>query len=507
MPFTDKSDARESIRLPKQLDLPTRPQLEQLFNDAKKNLGALMELPFGDAPEIYSLTVAPHGSSHMWLWTLYRGEGNTTTPDWSIVTSDPEQIHGLITSQFPGGSYKKRTVGTASSIGLQKIKARGRSNKSSDLDMSPKRCILEGDLMETSMPDLLQTIMVGALTGRLDVQRSDSETASLAFVDGAPIHCSVSGTGDDSDERIIELLAWTEGRYFFRPEAPGAARHNTTNRKLELLLIEGTVYSQNNKELAKLGVSLGSVPKRVHAALTEDQFEEIARNGTGYDLDRQKRFYVMIDNESSLEELLNADPLPKSTWVQVVYSLILSGLVKVFKVQSEAEQSITRPLKLDWTRIQAAQRALSNPSTNIMGYSAILLFLRQEYLRQQRFGSHFSVVVLRVRALQQDAAGNATEEGLPDHLLRILLARIERLKREVDLLGHFQLLDFALLLPHTNSKSAKVFADRLAGDILLCAERPEMEKIELKVRMGCAGIPDDCSDLEQLLALAQPHFA
>ena len=33
------------------------------------------------------------------------------------------------------------------------------------------------------------------------------------------------------------------------------------------------------------------------------------------------------------------------------------------------------------------------------------------------------------------------------------------------------------------------------------------EKIELSVRLGCAGIPDDCADLEQLIALAQPHFA
>lgn len=507
MPFTDKSEARESIRLPKQTDLPTRPQLDQLFNDAKKNLGALMELPFGDAHEVYSLTVAPHSSSHMWLWTLYRGEGNTTMPDWSIVTSDIEQIHGLITAQFPGGSYKKKTVGTASSIGLQKIKARGRSNKSADLDLSPKQCILEGSLTETSLPELLQSIMVGALTGRLEVQRSDSETASVNFVDGAPIHCSVSGTINDPDERIIELMAWTEGKYFFRPDAPGGARHNTTNRKLELLLIEGTVYSEQNQELDKLGVSLSSVPKRVHAALTEDQFEEFARSGTGYDLDRQKRFYVMIDNESSLEELLDADPLPRSIWVQIVYSLISSGLVKVFRQQTEEEQSITRPLKLDWTRIQSAQRALSNPSTNIMGYSAFLLFLRQEYLRQQRFGSHFSVVVLRMRVLQRDANGNVSEEGLPDHLSRILLSRIERLKREVDLLAHFQLLDFALLLPHTNSASARVFANRLSGDILLCAERPDMEKVELKVRLGCAGIPDDCTDLEQLLALAQPHFA
>jgi len=506
MPFTDKSEIRESIRLAKQPDLPTRPQLDQLFNEAKKNLGALMELPFGDAPECYLLTIAPHGTSHMWLWTLFRGEENTTAPDWSIVTSDIEQIHSLITAQFPGGSYKKKPVGTASSIGLQKLKARGRSSKS-DQDLPAKRTILEGDLTQTPMPDLLQTIMVGALTGRLDIQRGDSETASLTFIDGAPIHCSFSSSQDDQDERIIELVAWNDGKYFFRSDAPGAARHNTTNRRLELLLMEGAVFAEQSKELAKLGVFLSSVLKRVHETLTESQFEEIAQKGTGYDLDHQKRFYVMIDNQSSLEELLSADPLPKSSWVQIVYSLTLCGLVKVTKVTSEEEQSITRPLKLDWTKIRAAQRALSNPSTNVMGYSAFLLFLRHEFLRQQRFGSHFSVVVLRVRVLQKDSLGNVSEEGLPEHLARILLSHIERLKREVDLLAHFQLLDYALLLPHTNSKSARVFADRLAGDILLCAERPDMEKVELKVRLGCAGIPDDCIDLEQLLALAQPHFA
>jgi len=505
MPFTNKSEAHESIRLPKQSDLPSRQQLEQLFNDAKKNLGSLMELPFGDSPEIYSLTVAPHRSSHMWLWSLYRGEGNTTTPDWSIVTTDPEQILGLIAAQFPGGSFKKRGVGTASSIGLQKIT--GPSRASSQLpDLDVKRHILEGELLATPMPELLQSIMVGALTGRLELKRGSGETASVSFVDGAPVECVLSS--GEEDESVIDLILWDDARYFFQSDFAPGGRHNTTNRKLELLLMEGATLYENHKDLIQRGVSLSSVLERVHAAITETQFEEIAQKGTGYNLEQLKRFYVMIDNQSSLEELLNSDPLPKSQWVQIVHNLLLCGLVKLApKPTAEADQSITRSLKLDWTQIRAAQKALNNPDTNILAYSSFLFFLRQEFLRQQRFGSSFSVVVLRLRALHKDSAGAVTEEGLPEHLRATLLSHIERLKREVDLFAHFQMLDYALLLPNTNSKSARVFANRLAGDILLCAERPDMEKIELSVRLGCAGIPDDCTDLEQLIALAQPHFA
>ena len=80
---------------------------------------------------------------------------------------------------------------------------------------------------------------------------------------------------------------------------------------------------------------------------------------------------------------------------------------------------------------------------------------------------------------------------------------IYKIKRHVDILAHYQALHYALLLPETNKQSARGFAGRLA-EILTQLPSQETLKGPININIGFASVPEDCQELEELLALAQP---
>src|SRR6516225_5846307 len=101
---------RQPKRLAKQAALPTRQQLRALFLETEQNLNGLVELPFGDPPESFSLTVLRERQSAGCQWTLYRGEGPSSALEWSHTSNDWEHIYSLICAQFPGWELKGKVL-------------------------------------------------------------------------------------------------------------------------------------------------------------------------------------------------------------------------------------------------------------------------------------------------------------------------------------------------------------------------------------------------------------
>ncbi len=79
------------------------------------------------------------------------------------------------------------------------------------------RPMLEGDLTNLQMPTLLQSINMGKMTGRLDLQ-SGGETAVIYFKDGTPLHCQLRNS--EGEAAIIEAIGWDEGEFRFFMEQP-----------------------------------------------------------------------------------------------------------------------------------------------------------------------------------------------------------------------------------------------------------------------------------------------
>lgn len=85
--------------------------------------------------------------------------------------------------------------------------------------------------------------------------------------------------------------------------------------------------------------------------------------------------------------------------------------------------------------------------------------------------------------------------------------RINKLKRRTDVLTHYESYGFALLLPETESTSAKNFAGRLAEMLMTTPLSAAFGGKPVLVSVGVGAVPDDCTTVGAMLAAAKPPRA
>jgi GGDEF domain-containing protein len=345
---------------------------------------------------------------------------------------------------------------------------------------------------------------MGKLTGRLQI-KGRADTAMVFFVDGVPVHCTMKGT--EGDEALIQLIGWDEGQFCFFPEPKTETK--TVKKRLEFLIMEGCTFLDQYKSLTGKGLNFDAIVVRAHERLTEKEFEALVAKGTGIDVETQKQFYVSIDNHSSLFELLRSQQLSKIEWVPVLFNLVNCGLIEFRSKQQHDTLSLKpeRTSNVDWSQMRLAEKALVRPDTGLYTFPAFLYFLDKEFCRYDRFDRVFSVVLLKVGLVPSEDEGTdqlvsgRQHHPLPIRAVRAMGQTIARIKRQIDVLAHYEMLDYALLLPETNRTSAENFANRLS-DVLKYTAFEDIEASYVDFAIGLACVPDDCQDLESLIALA-----
>ena len=86
---------------------------------------------------------------------------------------------------------------------------------------------------------------------------------------------------------------------------------------------------------------------------------------------------------------------------------------------------------------------------------------------------------------------------------RRAMQRISLVKRQVDLLGHYESSDYALLLPNTPSTAAGALANRVADVLREAPLASDMDSRSLAVAFGVATVPEDCQELDKVVLAAR----
>ena len=366
-----KLSARQPKRLQKQVNLPSKAQIKELFMEV--NQYSHIELPFGDPPEYYCLVAMRDRLKGGCQWHLYRGEGEHSVLEWTVTGNDWEQIHGRICALFPGWDFKNRPLTSEDTGGH--AKTANDQNQEQGQENAFFRT-LEGDLRNLQVPNLLQAISMGKLTGRLQIQ-SHNDTAQMFFNDGMAIHCHLKGS--EGDAAVVQLIGWEEGKFCFYPEPKTELK--TIKRRLDSLIMEGAQFVDQFKSLNGKGLSFDALVRRVHESITEEEFEKLLATGTGIDIASQKKFYVAIDNRSTLFEILRSQQLSQVQWVPLLFNLVNCGLIEFSHPEAIAKVEPTyKGTKVEWGQMQLAEKALTMPDTGLYTFPAFLYFLDRESL-------------------------------------------------------------------------------------------------------------------------------
>ncbi len=505
-----------NVRLPKLPSNPGFDDIQYAVSQAQRGRGRAVELPWtaGHASFLLSLVVAPDGGEQ--TWTMHAGDGSDARVLWTYATGDLQLILNLVLGESSGGQLQDKAHQAGAYVSAIKPPEANKESQQNDYSQphstptwqldpaltdstTRARAILSGDLRNMQVPNLLQSVVLSKMTGRLGVV-SEQGSSDLYFESGVPIHAQIGTTMGDL--AIIELLMWEDGQFQFYPDE--RTSHRTVNKRLDSLLMEGVTLVDHNKFLLEHGVKSQSFLLRKQKNIAEAQFEQMVQKGSPVDLAIQKRFYQAIDNKSTLYDVLRKVPLPKTEWIPIMFNMISCELVSVTDKAPLVTTERQSPLKsfgIDQAAIETVAKALQRSETGLYSFPAFLYFLELEFNRFQSFGWPFSVAVLDMRFRPTGPQGQL--ELLPLGALKEISKRIGQITRKTDFFSHFETFDYAILLSNTSTAAAAMFGNQLL-EVIRSAPIPQTPDVRsISISMGIASLPEDCADPGTLLSAAR----
>jgi GGDEF domain-containing protein len=353
---------------------------------------------------------------------------------------------------------------------------------------------MEGNLATMQLPNLLQSISLGQMTGRLSI-KGTAGSATLFFEEGELKH--VTSPESRGDHALLDLLTWADGKFTFLPNE--RTKERTVLGRLDALLMQGVALLDQDRYLKKHGLKMDSYLVRNDPNLTEAAFESAVRQGAPHDLLAQKRFYQQIDNKSTLFNILRSNPLPRAEWVPILFNFISCNLITISDSAPFAAQIGGLPgVNIDQEVINLGIKPNLRTETGIFAYPFFLYSLELEFHRFQACAAPFLLLVMELRYRK-----NGETMPAPTELLRELFQRLNTIKRKIDTFGHFETLDYALVLPYTDSSAGALIGQRIIETIAAAAKDKGVDQNAIQIAIGIAGVPEDCRDLPSLIAAAK----
>ncbi len=507
------STSTSAHRLLKQQAMPSLNDLRFMLTEAQKTAGRTIEMPwFTNSTRSTSvmLTARVESGSYEPIWAMYGGDDTNAEKLWEYNTGDINLVHSLALQACPDAaspadldlSYASAKPATTAESSVHNLlpgsaaaPPAGKHTTSETLKLETSatrersKAILEGELENMQVPTLLQSINMSKMTGRLNITH-EANACNIYFHEGAPQHAD--SPENKGDAAIVEILTWEQGQFRFYPN--DKCDDKTIKRRLDGMIMEGIALLDQVKFLNTAGLKVDSTLLRKHDRITDEMFKEALTKGAPLDLATQRKFYEMVDNRASLQDILRRVPMTKNEWAPIMFNLMSCGLVSV-GVGAVAAGISTASTQIDRQAIQSVVRLLTRQETGIYTYPAFLFFAEQEFIRCAAAGWPLSLVVLELKFLSGD-----NYDHLPMQTVRDAGRRLETIKRAVDTFAHFETFDFAFLLPNTYAKSSRMFANRI---IEVLTATPLGLPGPLSIYCGIAGAPEHTQDLGVLLNAAK----
>lgn len=529
---------QKTVRLPKQMAIPSYGDVQFLMQEAQKMAGRVVELPFSSADKKtdfvlsvrYETRDVDPDQSMDPEWALTQYSGGPPRIMWKHPCRDLSLICNFILqagggdalgdvlptgsmmsagSAASGGGESQSTgaynpVATTSGLAPTRMTLPGGSapaeapNISFDPPRLGAKATLEGDLNKLQVPNLLQSINLAKMTGRLDI-KTKVDACQVFFQEGIPLHCYLKDNQGDS--ALAELITWTAGEFRFWPDEKTHDR--TVNRRLDAILMEGVTLLDQWKYLETAGLKQESCLVRKNAMMSEQELSARLEKGAPLPLEQQIEFYDMVDNRNTLSDLLRKRPMQKTQWVPLLFNLVSCGLVQITD-QAPAQNRLARlkSIGVDENQFQSVIKTLTRSETGIFNYYAFIYFLEQEYLRYEYFNLPFSLIVFSL-GIRKGGDDSPVVEALQMIAIRRAMQRIGLVKRQIDALGHYETFDYAILLPNTNAAAAAALANRISDVLREAPLASDMDSRALALAFGVATVPEDCVDLDRLIQFAK----
>lgn len=510
-----QNQRRQTTQVGKFERLPNLNDIAFLQEQSRQKVTRTCEIAWqnSSAGTLYRLLCTCKQNSFEPAWELFTGEGRNEVEVWTYQTTDVALILNLVLSEATDsmtdaighaallGESNDRNTGMSSSystslLGLQSLQSTGHRIPAFQTLAGKKAPTMEGKLEDMPIPTLLQSMNMGSMTGKV-VVTDDMNQSELFFDGGDLVHATCLNF--KGDLAITELVTWETGKFFFFKDEK--TDQHTVKKRLDGILMEAVTLLDQSRYLFNSGLKMEHFLAKKYPNMTEAEFEKKIRDAAPHELAPQKEFYIKLDGNQTLFDILREKPMPKKDWVPVMFNLIQCDLIELRDTPLRPDKTkLLQATVLDRIAIDNIVRSLKRSDTNILSYPAFQYFLEMEFSRYQLFGTPFCVVIFDMWMLGQ---GQQEPQPLPVQALAEATKRINNLKRTIDLMAHFETFNYGLLLPNTELASAAILCHRILEVLNGSPLMMGMDQRRAAVSFGIAGVPEDCRDISLLLSAAK----
>ncbi|MGD9682878.1 MAG: DUF4388 domain-containing protein [Candidatus Obscuribacterales bacterium] len=351
--------------------------------------------------------------------------------------------------------------------------------------------VLKGNLAIVSITNLLQSIKLDRMSGRLRIQRQSS-FADVFFEDGVPTHAE--GSRGVGEECLLQAICWQDGDFQFEHKLK--TDEKTISTALDRLVLDGAMLMDCTVYLKGAGLQMGSVLVSRDPSITVDRVPAVLREKQSYDPELETKVYAMIDGRRSVREIVEGLWLTRSRWVFAIASLLRLELITLR--QSGGRSADIEPKAIDPSLIESVENKLLRDDTGLYDYSSFLYLLNHHINSEPEVP--LSVILLAIRSGRDQGDGRST---LSPEGFQLLWREISGVANFRGIISHYE-NDLGLLLFNTEfaatEKIARAILKSLPSSILELAMTSTDSTF---LTIGCATFPEDAQDMPSLLAVAE----
>lgn len=448
----------------------------------------------------YQITVFYMVKTYSFDWTLYFVKNGEKVKVWSEVSDSATIILDRIVQSLsnPGEDQKSSTGQKPQPFEMTQSRMKtARKLLAKTYDSVPdeeleqltiKKAALNGNLKVLNITNLLQSILLGQMDGRLSLMRP-GESVQIYFAEGRPVHAE--GNKGQGEECILKIISWKAGDFAFEENI--SCKETTITRSVEHLILEGVLLMDFNEFLAGAGYEAEAVLEKSDPNLSEAQFEETVTKGEPVDLRLLKTIYLQVDGKKTVEDLCSIVIMPDSLRIHAFSNLLKTKVLKVKAAKPAAKKEKIEAKVFDTSAIISVQNQLMSPVQGLYNYAAFL-FLTDYFLKFSP-DRNLSLLLCKLQNNQEKSATGAPSRTNTANQYRELIESIESIQGFKGSIFQYDGIDIVISISGLNSFAASNMAERI---MRATKAAPSSGKLLIKA-MGVASFPNDGANLGLLL--------
>ncbi len=365
--------------------------------------------------------------------------------------------------------------------------------------------VITGTLEQSSVQNkhLIKLVAANKLTGQLEIVNQQEGAGRIFFEDGIPYSayaCSLESQNSElqGDEAIVEIILWSSSSFRFLIDE--RAQVKDVSNKLEMIISDSVALRDQLGHLINAGMKPQSLIIKKQDGLGDNELRVLLSKNNDEDATGLITLYRHLPKRFTVNQLFDGEPYSKAHWIPVIFSFLTTNLIDI-KAPLAVNESALNFLGDTAVSVQSVRTSFLRPETGVFTYPALLYFLQYEYLRYQSYDCPLSLIVFEMNKSSNNPLGGLDLISQQETL--VALRRLTVAKRVLDTLGHFEAINYAVLLPDTTLDVANKIAKNMVEVLNAQPLSPEVDASLLRLSFGIGSIPNDCIDLESLIVLTK----